>query len=50
MKEKQGKKAASNYERGVNAEPKMASKGRGGLVAEKIISLALANGVPMHEH
>jgi len=49
MKEKQGKKAASNYERGVNAEPKMASKGRGGLVAEKIISLALANGVPMHE-
>ena len=48
MKEKQEKAAALKYERGVNAEPKVATTGRG-LVAEKIISLALANGVPVHE-
>ena len=48
MKEKQEKAAALKYERGKNAAPKVVAKGKG-LVAEKIISLAHANGVPVHE-
>jgi flagellar biosynthesis protein len=48
MKEKREKAAALKYERGVDAAPTVVAKGSG-LVAEKIISLALENGVPVHE-
>ena len=48
MKGKKDKAAALKYERGVDAAPTVVAKGRG-LVAEKIISLALENGVPVHE-
>jgi flagellar biosynthesis protein len=48
MKEKQEKAAALKYERSVNDPPQAVAKGSG-LVAEKIIALALENGVPVHE-
>jgi flagellar biosynthesis protein len=48
MKEKREKAAALKYERSVNAAPQVVAKGSG-LVAEKIIALALENGVPVHE-
>jgi flagellar biosynthesis protein len=48
MKEKREKAAALKYERGVNAAPQVVAKGSG-LIAEKIISLAMENGVPVHE-
>jgi flagellar biosynthesis protein len=48
MKEKREKAAALKYERSINASPQVVAKGSG-LVAEKIIALALENGVPVHE-
>jgi len=49
MKEgKQRKAAALRYTEGVDAAPKVVAKGRGWL-AEKIITLARENGVPVHE-
>jgi len=48
MKEKREKAAALKFDRGVNAAPQVVAKGSG-LVAEKIIALALENGVPVHE-
>ena len=48
MKDKREKAAALKYERGVDSAPTVVAKGKG-LVAEKIIALALENGVPVHE-
>jgi len=48
MKDKREKAAALKYERGGDAVPTVVAKGKG-LVAEKIIALALENGVPVHE-
>ncbi len=48
MKEKLEKTAALKFERGKNSMPKVVAKGKG-VIAEKIIALALANGVPVHE-
>ncbi len=45
MKEKQEKAAALKFER---KNSKVVAKEKG-IVAEKIIALALANGVPVHE-
>ncbi len=48
MKEEREKAAALKYERGIDAAPTIVAKGRG-LMAQKIISLAQKNGVPVHE-
>ena len=48
MKEEREKAAALKYERGIDAAPTIVAKGQG-LMAQKIISLAQKNGVPVHE-
>lgn len=48
MKEEREKAAALNYERGIDAAPTIVAQGQG-MMAQKIISLAQKNGVPVHE-
>jgi len=48
MKEKQNKAAALQYRQGIDATPSVVAKGQG-LMAEKIIALARAHGVPVRE-
>ena len=48
MKEEREKAAALNYERGIDAAPTIVAQGEG-MMAQKIISLAQKNGVPVHE-
>lgn len=42
------KAAALKYDKGADAAPKLAAKGRG-LVAQKIIETAREHGIPIHE-
>jgi len=46
--EKQKKAAALRYNQGVDVAPKLVAKGRGA-VAEKMIAIATAHHVPIHE-
>ncbi|MEW6603021.1 MAG: EscU/YscU/HrcU family type III secretion system export apparatus switch protein [Nitrospirota bacterium] len=48
MKNKQDKAAALKYIHGKDTAPKLVAKGRG-KVAEKIIELAKAHGIPLQE-
>jgi flagellar biosynthesis protein len=48
VKEEREKAVAHKYERGIDAAPTIVAKGQG-LMAQKIISLAQKNGVPVHE-
>jgi flagellar biosynthesis protein len=48
VKEEREKAAALNYERGIDAAPTIVAQGQG-MMAQKIISLAQKNGVPVHE-
>jgi flagellar biosynthesis protein len=48
MKDKPEKAAALKYSHGKDSAPKLVAKGRG-KVAEKIIEIAKANGVPIQE-
>lgn len=47
-KEKPVKAAALKYEHGKDAAPQLIAKGQG-MVAEKILELARANSIPVHE-
>ncbi len=48
VKEEREKEAPAEYERGIDAAPMIVAQGQG-LMAQKIISLAQKNGVPVHE-
>lgn len=48
VKEEREKAAALEYERGLDAAPTIVAQGQG-MMAQKIISLAQKNGVPVHE-
>ena len=48
MKKNPEKAAALKYEHGKDSAPKLVAKGRG-KVAEKIIEIAKANGIPIQE-
>jgi flagellar biosynthesis protein len=48
MKEEQNKAAALKYRAGKDSAPALVAKGRGA-VADKIIALACAHGVPVRE-
>ncbi len=48
MKEEREKAAALEYEHGIDAVPPILAQGQG-MMAQKIISLAQKNGVPVHE-
>jgi len=48
MAKKQHKSAALKYRHGKDSAPRLVATGRG-KVAEKIIEIALAHGVPVHE-
>lgn len=48
MKEKSRKSAALKYGHGTDSAPRLVAKGRG-KVADKIIELAKANGIPIQE-
>ena len=48
MKKRPPKAIAVQYKRGRDSAPKVAAKGQGA-IAEKILSLAKDNGVPIHK-
>jgi flagellar biosynthesis protein len=48
MTDKQNKAAALKYRAGMDSAPTLVAKGRG-LVADKIITLAKEQGIPIHE-